>query len=231
MNKIVEAIRVKADELIRQADRVITDIVKNENEVLLTYNQWYSASLALVQANLPTREAELVALHGGSKNTRGIPDFLAEPGKHTQALAVPKVRQIRGIVASVPQYVEASLHNVELAVADRIVSDLLTEAKSLIKAGYVRAAGAVAGVMLERHLKLLCDRHRPRIKYPAKATISRLNDLLKNEDVYDQAQWRKVQWMGDIRNLCDHARRTEPRTKDVRDLISEIRNFIALLVK
>lgn len=230
MNKIIEAIRARTAELAREADQVIEHIARNGPDVLVAYNRWYSACLALVEANIPSREEELIGLHAGGKNTCGIHDFLADPSRVPQDLVVRKVSQIRGIVGSIPQYLEASLHNVELAVADRIVSDLLTEADILVKAGYVRAAGALAGVMLERHLKFLCDRHRPPIKYPAKATISPLNDLLKGQNAYDQVQWRKVQWMGDIRNTCDQAKTDKPKTEDVRELISEARKFIALFV-
>jgi hypothetical protein len=79
-------------------------------------------------------------------------------------------------------------------------------------------------------MKLLCDRHQPPISYPASATISKLNDLLKNAGIYDLVQWRKVQWMGDIRNSCDHARTAEPNKQDVEDLIGEVRKFIILFV-
>ena len=68
MNKIIEAIRVRTEELVREADQVINDIVRNEPDVLVAYNRWYSASLALVQANVPSREGELIDLHGGSKD-------------------------------------------------------------------------------------------------------------------------------------------------------------------
>src|SRR5262249_15332370 len=135
---------------------------------------------------------------------------------------------MKGIVASVPAYIESRLHNIELVVADTLMGDLLKEAETLLKAGYVRAAGALAGVMLERHLKMLCDRRSPPISYGDKATISKLNDSLRDALVYDQVAWRKVQWMGDIRNSCDHARSDEPKSDDVRDLINEVRKFAAL---
>jgi hypothetical protein len=79
-------------------------------------------------------------------------------------------------------------------------------------------------------LKLLCDRHQPPIKYSAKATISPLNDLLKDAGVYDQKVWRKVQYLGDIRNLCDHAGTAEPKRDDIEDLIAQVKKLVALFV-
>jgi hypothetical protein len=125
---------------------------------------------------------------------------------------------------------KARLHDVELAVAQAYVHDELSEAEVLLKARFIRAAGAIVGVLLERHLKLLCDRHHPRISYTKSPAISQLNDLLRDRGVYDVAQWRRVQWMGDVRNSCDHARTTEPPEKDVEDLIREVGKFVSLFV-
>jgi len=36
--------------------------------------------------------------------------------------------------------------------------------------------------------------------------------------------------MGDVRNTCDHANKTEPNLNDVKDLISEVKKFVALFV-
>jgi hypothetical protein len=108
------------------------------------------------------------------------------------------------------------------------MGDLLKEAATLLNAGYVRAAGALAGVMLERHLKMLCDRPSLAIPYSDKATINPLNQALKDAGVYDQAAWRKVQWMADVRNACDHASTPEPKPQDVSDLIAEVKKFVAL---
>lgn len=185
---------------------------------------------------MPARRAELVRLHEGVRRTKeseeGARDLLErEYMTFANQLALAgRIRQMQALVGSIPQYLEGHLHDVELAVAQAYVSDQLAEAGILLKAGHVRAAGAVAGVLLERHLKLLCDRHQPPLKYPKSAAISRLNDLLKDAAVYDVAQWRKVQWMGDVRNSCDHAHTDEPRKEHVADLIAEAGKFIALYV-
>jgi hypothetical protein len=122
------------------------------------------------------------------------------------------------------------LYDLQLEVEQAFAGNQLTEATVLMKARHFRAAGALAGVTLERHLKLLCDRHQPPIKYSAKATISPLNDLLKGAGVYDQTTWRKVQVMGDIRNECDHAGTVEPKRDRIEELIAEVKKFVAWFV-
>jgi hypothetical protein len=53
-------------------------------------------------------------------------------------------------------------------------------------------------------------------------SISDLNDLLKSADVFDVPQWRSVQFLADIRNLCDHDKKVEPTVGQVTDLIAGV---------
>jgi hypothetical protein len=206
------------------------------SDFIRDYHKWYSGSLALVESNMPSRASELIILHEGLKGAKDAPtpmvrmlesDYIIFP---TQLAMASRIRQIQSVVASIAAYMKARLYDVELAVAQAYVNDELSEAEVLLKSGFTRASGGIAGVLVERHLKLLCDRHHPPIRRTKSAGISRLNDLLKDADVYDVAQWRRVQWMGDVRNSCDHARTTEPRKEDVEDLIKEVRKFVSLFV-
>ena len=198
------------------------------------YHQWYAVSLALVEANMLSRRDELVLIHQGNNKSSESSmlgylrdDFMT---LNEQFAMTRKIRQMMGIIGSVPNYLEGRLHDLELELAQAYVGQELLEAEVLLKAGHIRAAGAIAGVLLEGHLKLLCDRHVPPIKYGKDDGISKLNEKLKNEGVYDVAQWRKVQWMGDVRNKCDHAGTDDPRPQDIADLIAETRKFISLVV-
>ncbi len=206
------------------------------NEFIHAYHDWYSASLALVEGNMPARLNEMLAQHEGVKGAQdGTAPIthLLQGGRMTfdqQIRIASRILHMKSVVGSIAAYMRARLHDVDLVVAQVYVHDELSEAGVLLKGGFVRAAGAVAGVLIERHLKLLCDRHQPSIRYAKAATISRLNDLLRDNSVYDVAQWRKVQWMGDVRNSCDHVRVAEPRKQDVEDLIQEVKKFASLFV-
>jgi len=200
------------------------------------YHEWYSGSIALVDGNMPVRASELLVLHEGLKGARGAPTpmvRLLESYRmdfHTQLAMASRIGQMQSVVASIPAYMRARSHDIELVVAQAYVRDELSEAELLLKSSFTRAAGGIAGVLLERHLKLVCDRHHPPIKYSKTVGIAKLNDLLKNAGVYDVPQWRRVQWMGDVRNNCDHFCSTDPRKEDVADLIKEVRRCVSLFV-
>lgn len=150
--------------------------------------------------------------------------------EHEQYTLARNITQIIAIIASLPSYVEGRLYDIELKVAQIYVGDQLAEAEMLFKVKHVRAAGAIAGVLLERHLKLLCDRHQTPLKHNARDGIAKLNEILWRANVYDYSTSQKVQWMATVRNTCDHANKTEPKPIDVKDLIAEVKKFIALFV-
>jgi hypothetical protein len=64
-------------------------------------------------------------------------------------------------------------------------------------------AGAIAGVVLEKHLAQVCRNHNVTVskKHP---TINDFNGLLKDNNVIETPQWRLIQHLADLRNLCDH---------------------------
>ena len=110
-----------------------------------------------------------------------------------QVTLASRISHMQSVVDSIPAYMNARFYDVELALSQAYVRDELSDAKLMLKSRFVRVAGGMAGVLIERHLKLLCDRHHPPIKYTKSAGISKLNDLLKNGGVYFVAWWRKVQ--------------------------------------
>lgn len=105
--------------------------------------------------------------------------------------------------------------------------DPLGEAQILFAVGHITAAGAIAGVALERHLKQLCARQNPPLPVGPKDTIVKLNEALKAAGVYEVLQWRQISVLADIRNRCDHADLEMPRKEDVEDMIKKVRQFIA----
>jgi len=111
------------------------------------------------------------------------------------------------------------------ASAAGMASEPLFEAKALFRAGYFPAAGAIAGVVLERHLKALCANQEPPLILRSK-TINPLNDALKAAHIYDQAQALRVQLMAEIRNRCDHSVSNPPTQEEIWRMIVDVGQFI-----
>jgi hypothetical protein len=135
--------------------------------------------------------------------------------------AIPHFRQQLAIVRSVEKRFESSLFDIRQLVQADLLDSELDSARELVKNGYARAAGAVAGVVLEHHLAQVCDNHgvAPKKKNP---TISDFNDNLKTAAVIDTPDWRFIQHLADLRNLCDHKKKADPTAQQVDDLIAGV---------
>ena len=79
----------------------------------------------------------------------------------------------------------------------------------------------MAGVVLERHLKEVCDNHGGTIRKKA-PQISDLNNALKGANVIDIPRWRSIQHLGDLRNLCAHDKKSEPTEDQIEDLLAGV---------
>ena len=73
---------------------------------------------------------------------------------------------------------------------------------------------------MERHLREVCANHDVTVKKTPH--ISDLNDALKNANAIDIPQWRSIQHLGDLRNLCAHDKQSEPTADQVEDLVTGV---------
>jgi hypothetical protein len=149
-------------------------------------------------------------MHGLAAPSRTNPNtFRAEPSFNINAVTYIKFNNQIQIVSSAMTRLDEALSNIRGLLQADLFDSELEAARHLAKNGHLRAAGAVAGVVLEAHLGAVCDRHSVAIR-KKDPHISELNDALKNADIFDVANWRWMQRLGDIRNLCDHKSSATP---------------------
>jgi len=208
------------------------------------YQAWYSEAKALVRQLLPDRLDDFVRHYEKPKPRKEISNENYRIEDYLQGLSVTRgydKEQITGPAAAVPHFhqqlnivravkgrFESSLFDIRQLVQADILDSEISAADELAKKGFGRAAGAVAGVVLEKHLAQVCSNHSVQItkKNP---TIGDLNDALRQADVMDVSQWRFTQHLADIRNICDHNKKVEPTGDQVQSLIQGVAKTIKTL--
>ncbi|MGO0790636.1 hypothetical protein ACTOWA_12295 [Herbaspirillum seropedicae] len=201
-----------------------------------TYQSWYSECLALIKQLLPDRLNDFIRHYEKPKGRKDIgfenyriedalqglritrygDEIVADPRSATSHL-----QQQVAILRSIKARFESSLFDIRQLVQADLLDSELDAARELLRHKFMRAAGAVAGVVLEKHLAQVCAARNIKLtkKHP---TIADFNDALKNADVIETPQWRFHQHLGDIRNLCDHNKSTEPSAEQISDLIGGV---------
>jgi hypothetical protein len=220
------------------------DFLKGLPEFGTEYQTWYSEAKALIRQLLPDRLADFVRHYEKPKPRKEISYESYRIEDYLQGLsvtrgwdkekvvgpdaAIPHFRQQLAILRAVKARFESSLFEIRQLVQADLFDSELDGARELAKNKFLRAAGAIAGVVLEKHLVQTCANHSVSVSKKAPG-ISDLNDLLKNATVIEVPQWRFIQHLGDVRNLCDHGKAVEPTADQVEDLISGVEKTIKTL--
>jgi hypothetical protein len=203
------------------------------------YQTWYTEASALIRQLLPDRLAEFQDLYKGNgkrKDTTiqtyhiqdwlngvrsGVNSYTKEKQFDDFAIITMRFATQTSILEAVNSRFESSLHDIRQLVQADLFDSELDAARELIKSGYLRAAGAISGVVLEKHLGQVATNHAvaTRKQHP---TISDFNDLLKTSGVLDVPAWRNIQRLGDLRNLCDHNKHRDPTKEEIEELVNGV---------
>ena len=216
--------------------------LKKASEITVStfeYQPWYTRALPVIRDILPDRYDEFVSLYaGGPRKQMDLSNYRISDYLHGLGLAQggellfePKevflslFYQQLSILSSAQPRLDSVLTDISGVIRAEFFDDELDGCEELLRNDYLRAAGVIAGVVLERHLSSICANHS--INFRKKSpTLADFNDALKKNKVLDTPKWRKIQHLGDLRNLCSHAKEREPTKEEVTELIEGVGNTI-----
>lgn len=201
------------------------------------YQAWYTKASAVLGLVAPDRLDEFRRLYRRSErqklelDTYGISDRLigiSLRGHDTDSIVISNLMTQQAILESALDFAESHLSDLRGVLAANLFDRELDTAMELLESGYVRAAGAIAGVVLESHLRDLAQEKgsKSRKKRP---TIADFNDGLKSVGAIQVPTWRRIQHLADVRNACVHPREEPPDTEDVKRLISDVDELVKTL--
>ncbi|HJH30100.1 MAG TPA: hypothetical protein C5S51_10515 [Methanosarcinaceae archaeon] len=221
-------------------DKNATEFLAKPPSFKNDYQAWYSESLVLLKQLLPDRVLDFTKSYEKPNKRRKeitYENYVIEDALQGLRItrggelvvgpeaAIPIFKQQLNIVKAINKRFESSLFDIiQLVQADLFDSEL-EAAKELSTKGFLRGAGAVAGVVLEKHLLKVCDNHDVKITL-RNPSIANYNNKLRDEGIYEKHSWRKILQLGDLRNLCDHNKNKEPKTENVDELIEGVESII-----
>jgi hypothetical protein len=220
---------------------MLIDLVKNSEKFIEfgeKYQDWYTKALSAVFRLAPDRLLEFKSYYEIDpkrkfyrSSTYVIQDYIKgqgatinyatkEPDWDIHGVLCIRILGQTNILSSLSSRIDYLLENIETLLMSSFQDEELQIASELKKSSF-RAAGALAGVILEAHLQRVAKSHNVSIG-KAHPSISDLNDPLKNAGIYDTPSWRRIQFLGDIRNLCSHKKTREPIESEIDDLLAGV---------
>ena len=188
------------------------------------YEAWYSLSLRLVSSVLPERTDDFQKLYRGKSSISSIRSYLVSGETQYPEQVASRLENQIALLRAVQAALGTALTDLRGTLQADLFDSELDAASSLVSNGFRRGAGAMAGVVLEGHLKSVCAKHG--VAVGKTATISKLNAVLKEAGLLELADWRRIQLLGDLRNKCDHQKEKDPTRDDVTDLINGVAKII-----
>jgi hypothetical protein len=241
---VSDTIRKELQDLLEQYEGIISLMVEDDGKKFIefgfNYQNWYTRALSIISSLAPDRLEDFSGHYRSPKRkdlsalTYTIHDYLQSigpvkdrtgraPYNHHQVAQIRFLNQYQ-ILTALSARLDSVLADVKGHLFAEIQDAELAAAGKLLNTSH-RAAGALAGVVLERHLQRTAINHKVKIS-KKEPTIADLNDPLKATGVYEVSTWRKIQHLADLRNLCAHQKSREPTREEVLELVQGVNSIV-----
>lgn len=243
MSTVEEEIKKEIESLLEEK----TDLLELANDAKKgiefgnQYQVWYTGAKKIVEALAPDRLEEFLSYYSidpkkkvHNKDNYVIQDYVKDPeapqdseGKvlfdHNHVIKM-RIRNQMQILASLESLIDGIQRDVIGHLFAELQGKELKASSQLLEIN-PRAAGVIAGVVLECHLKRSATNHEIKLSKKAPA-ISDLNDSLKEKGVYGVPTWGNIQRLDKLRNKCSDQKGSEPTKDEVHELIDGVTYII-----
>lgn len=223
------------EKLLKQFDKLIEEgkIVLNSKHLVNYYyyvkddlfHSWKIQAINLSQCVVPSQ----------SVLRNKIAEIINFQQKYGKAV------EIQGILTGLREDLNnGMLEDLERQIEGAVSVDYLEQAESLMKEeknrsySYIPVA-VLAGVVLEKNLKTLCEKNIPPIPTVKdngfSKTMGALIDDLKAAGIFNEIRAKQLRGYADIRNAAAHGRNNEFSREQVQEMLFGITNFLAEFMK
>lgn len=242
MKKIKNRVESQIKDVIREGSHLLKQLAKEKplykhSDLIVPYQCWYTRAQVIVKEFVPNRLDEFEWLYAVDNRgnidiyTYSIKDYLFGLSftnaydDNLKSIVFKKLTTQLSILTSAISQIDNILNNLKALFQLELLDNEIDAAHELFNANHLRAAGTIAGVVLECHLLGICNSRKLNIK-KRNPSISELNDKLKKEGVIDIPTWRRIQHLGDLRNYCCHHKERDPTKDEVEELINSVEKVV-----
>ncbi len=227
----LDRIRRQVGEYVEEGRRVAEqghEVWARRNDAALpafsfAYQEWYRKCLGLLEVNGSSALEEF---------TKHYADDISiwtklNPSNYGTTDTAVKLKMFItaqvAMVAALASELSGRAMNIQSELSYQYIADEYDQAQVLSELGFERAAGAVAGVALERNLRLLAQKHdvdvAPNPPAKKRADFSDYLAALKKKGVINELQRKQYEALYEVRKQCSHPE--EPKREDIERLIHD----------
>jgi len=212
---------VSADGLFVDSFQRTRDITQQESEDKQKLEGWHLNYLSLLDQIIPPRSVHRKLLDET--------EILSYPPEHLNT----RISHLKGLK---DDFQKGYLGDLGLEIEAAIVADYMSQAEQLLAEGqsgqYDHVPAAVlAGAVLEKSLRTLCDKQSPSIPTVndkgKPLTLAPLIEVLKKNNLFNELTAKQLRAWADIRNSAAHGQFDEFNHSQVDLMIQGINNFLA----
>lgn len=119
------------------------------------------------------------------------------------------------------------LYKIEHLISSDFFDSILEHAEYLLSKGHKDPAAVLGRVVIEKTLKQIAEREN--ITLPDKVKLSKVNEILWKNKVYDKVAWRLIQGHIDLGNFAAHGDFDKYDNSKVEDMLGWIRKNLMSL--
>jgi hypothetical protein len=226
----------KALRVVRQLYPELSDDFQAHYRAILStrsltpYPTWYRKVLRVMHKLTPQRDDDAPDPSQGRQDDKPVASYATKTSvgmeilQNGETIASGRItfltrlsHQLR-MLNSVRNGLEYMLADLQSTLYGEVGNHILATAYALFHRGQHRAAGALAGVLLEIHLAKVATKYRSPTA-PTSSGLATLNTALKRGGIYDVEVWRFIDSLGALGHACVYAPAYEPTVDDLTEFL------------
>ncbi|RBO82666.1 DUF4145 domain-containing protein [Marinomonas aquiplantarum] len=151
-------------------------------------------------------------------------EFLEAKKTHQYESTSDVFKRLQSVfIAAMDDYKGGFLTSIKNLIQADVFDSELEQANELLNSGYKLASAVIAGVVLETALRDLCVRESI-----LTGKLDKMNADLTKKGVYNKLQQKRITALADIRNSAAHGKPNDFSENDVKNMIKDIEQFLAV---
>lgn len=190
------------------------------------YRQWHNGVLPLVEEYLPHEVDSFNTAKDKFIEFLSLNDEMPKNPERLQNWTIDVLSAQEAVLRSIPasEYSKRLINPRRLSRS--LVSEEIAKAQEFLEQDHYRAAGALAGVGLERHLVVMAETASEDVDFSPADNITELAQGLYEADVIDSTDHDLVKFLARVRNRCTHDDPDGINSDQVKAMVEQTDDFI-----